>query len=162
MLFSTFILCSGLNLTVHQRTLLATMSSSQPSKPRLSAALPLILAAISTAYTIHLVQHPDPQIRHSAAWLPLLQLFALWILVGPVQKVLNRPGGTWTVSWLSGPGLNEQREEEGWNEAFVAGGVVAVMSFAWVRTFVGLDVPSAVALLVSISRRHSKAASNAE
>lgn len=131
------------------------MSSSKTPQHWLAASLPVIIAAASTAYTIHLVQHPDPQLRYSAAWLPLFQLFALWILVGPVQKVLNRPGGTWSVSWLSGAGFSE-REEEGWNEALVQGGIVSVMSVAWVRTFVGLDVPSAVALLVSSPRPQQK------
>lgn len=117
--------------------------------PRLQAVLPIPLAALSSAVTIYLVQHSNPQVRHSASWLPFVHLCALWFLVGPVQKVLNRPGGTWTVAWCGAWLVETVKEEDGWRQAVVHGGIVSAMSFAWVRTFVGLDVPSAVALLVS-------------
>lgn len=117
------------------------------SSSHLKTALPLILVAVSGAYTIHLVQHSNPQLRHSAAWLPLLHLLLLWILVA-LQKVLNRSGGKWSVSWVP---VNEHGEES-WTDALLAGGVVAGMGVAVVRMFVGLDLASAVALLVGTSR----------
>lgn len=127
------------------------MSSELPTALRFRTLRPIVLGALSGAYTIYLVQNADPRLRNSAVWLPALQMLGLWILADPVRWLLNRPGGKWSVSWMpAGPGGGEaSKGENGWTEAIVQGGLVSVASFAWMRAFVGLDAASAVAFLVS-------------
>lgn len=127
------------------------MASEPPNGLRLRTLRPVILSALSGAYTIYLVQNADPRLRNSAAWLPALQMLVLWLLVDPARQALSRPGGSWSVTWIfAGLGSGDaSKGEGGWAEAIVQGGLVSIVNFGWTRAFVGLDVPSAVAFLVS-------------
>ena len=129
------------------------MLSERPNGLRSQTVRQILLWALSGAYTVYLVQNDDPRIRNSSIWLPFLQLLVLWVAVDPIRQLLNRPGGSWSVSWMfAGLGLWDAGKAEGdWREAIVQGGLVSVVSFAWMRAFVGLDASSAIAFLVSQS-----------
>ena len=127
------------------------MSSETLNGRLLQTGRPIILSALSAAYTVYLVQNADPRLRNSSIWLPLSLLFVLWISVAGIPRLLNRPGASWSASWASA-GLSfgdAAKGEEDWQEAAMQGGLVSVSLFAWVRTFVGLDAASAIAFLVS-------------
>lgn len=129
------------------------MFSERPNGLRLQTVREILLWALSGAYTVYLVQNDDPRIRNSSIWLPFLQLLVLWVAVDPIRQLSNRPGGSWSVSWMfAGLSLSDAGKAEGdWREAIVQGGLVSVVSFAWMRAFVGLDASSAIAFLVSQS-----------
>lgn len=127
------------------------MSSKTPNGLRLQTVRPILLWTLSGAYTVYLVQNDDPRLRNSSIWLPFVQLLLLWVSVDPIRQLSNRPGGTWSVSWMSASlGLSEASKGEGeWREVIVQGGLVSVVNFAWMNAFVGLDTASAIAFLVS-------------
>lgn len=126
-----------------------------------STVWPLFLRSVATTTTVALVHSAIPATRYATAWLPLAHLVALYLFLGPLQAILHRPGGTFSVpSWLSGAVasfssssssvVSSAGEDKGWRDAVVVGGFVAVMNYAAVRVFVGLDPSSAIALLVSV------------
>jgi hypothetical protein len=128
-----------------------------------STLWPLFLRSVATTTTVALVHSAIPATRYATAWLPLAHLVALYLFLGPLQAILHRPGGTFSVpSWLSGAvasfsssssstsAVSSAGEDKGWRDAVVVGGFVAVMNYAAVRVFVGLDPSSSIALLVSV------------